>query len=153
MTDNNSKIRNIGIDYLKVFGIYLMVLGHSQYLPDNLESIIYSFHMPIFFFISGYLFKDDKFQNIIYKGARSLLLPYFLINMICLGLWIITECLHNSITLSTLCSRLGGVFLGLGYERFGFVPVCAPTWFFLALFSNRQGFCAEASRGNAQPMK
>lgn len=126
--------RQIGIDYLKVFGIYLMILGHNSFLPDNLETIIYSFHMPLFFFISGLLYKDKNPYSIIKSSSYSLLLPYLLINMVCLGLWIVTEYIHGALCFENVLSKIGAILLGLGYERFGFSPVCAPTWFFLALF-------------------
>lgn len=48
---------------LSVWGILLVVLGHSGMAEPEIESHvvflkkwIYSFHMPLFFFISGYLF-------------------------------------------------------------------------------------------------
>lgn len=130
----NTSNRIIGLDYLKVFGIYLMVLGHSPYLPDTIEAIIYSFHMPLFFFISGFLYKEGTIKHIIKSSFCSLIVPYILINVICIGMWIITEIIHGGFTLDNLLSRIGAVSLGLGYERYGFLPVCAPTWFFLALF-------------------
>ena len=46
--------------FLQTFGIILVVLGHSFYqFPSDTPFIrwIYGFHMPLFFFISGYLLK------------------------------------------------------------------------------------------------
>ena len=46
------------LDYSKIIGMYLVVLGHV--IKDNtllLKGIIYSFHMPLFFFLSGFLHK------------------------------------------------------------------------------------------------
>lgn len=46
------------LDYSKAIGMYLVVLGHV--IKDNsqlLKVIIYSFHMPLFFFLSGFLHK------------------------------------------------------------------------------------------------
>lgn len=46
------------LDYSKAIGMYLVVLGHV--FKDNtqlLKDIIYSFHMPLFFFLSGFLHK------------------------------------------------------------------------------------------------
>ena len=49
---------NILVSFLQAFGIILVVIGHSYY--GNTEGLwtyawIYSFHMPLFMFISGYL--------------------------------------------------------------------------------------------------
>jgi fucose 4-O-acetylase-like acetyltransferase len=60
------------VDILKGIGIVTVVLGHA--LP-SLSTYMYWFHMPLFFFISGYLYKrKDQFVE---NKARSLLIPYF----------------------------------------------------------------------------
>ena len=63
--------RNISIDSLKGLLIFLVVLGHSLLgtLDENpLRYLIYSFHMPAFFFISGYLLDIDKLKLSSYKN-------------------------------------------------------------------------------------
>ena len=46
--------RNLTIDVMKGFLIALVVIGHSHW---EFGKIIYWFHMPVFFMISGYLLK------------------------------------------------------------------------------------------------
>ena len=54
------------IDIAKGIGIILVVLGHTL-VPQVRETgfagflwiFIYNFHMPLFFFLSGYLFEKD----------------------------------------------------------------------------------------------
>ena len=78
------------IDQLKGIAIILVVIGHFiQYntiaaKDSGLFSFIYSFHMPLFMFISGYVaFKTTKvtifesYGNFLLKKARSLLVPFF----------------------------------------------------------------------------
>lgn len=65
--------RNITIDFIKGLLIYLVVLGHTlsgQYMAgistnieESLRFLIYLFHMPLFFFLSGYLIKTEKLQK------------------------------------------------------------------------------------------
>ncbi|MFC2529769.1 acyltransferase family protein, partial [Segatella oris] len=46
------------IDWSKVFAIYLVALGHllgNTGMEGYLHNCIYFFHMPFFFFVSGYL--------------------------------------------------------------------------------------------------
>ena len=50
------------IDVAKGIAIFLVVYGHT-YDGRNLHLFIYSFHMPLFFFISGLLFKENKYAN------------------------------------------------------------------------------------------
>lgn len=47
------------IDACKGIGILLVILGHTN-VPSIVHTIIYSFHMPLFFIISGYLFSEAK---------------------------------------------------------------------------------------------
>lgn len=77
--------RDLSIDALKAFAIYLVVLGHFiQYSVKNFDEnllfkLIYSFHMPLFIFISGYLSYREKGIDIKYLKRRflTLLIPYF----------------------------------------------------------------------------
>lgn len=67
------------IDLLKGIGILFVVAGHSALSP-SFVGYIFSFHMPLFFFLSGYLFSAGKypdFKSFLGKKARSLLVPYF----------------------------------------------------------------------------
>jgi polysaccharide biosynthesis protein PslL len=64
------------IDICKGMGILLVVLGHLQN-GTLLEKFIYLFHMPLFFFISGYIHTVQKdLKNLFYKKSVHLLLPY-----------------------------------------------------------------------------
>lgn len=48
--------RNQRIDVIRGMAIMLVVLGHSG-VSEPLFQWIYSFHMPLFFFVSGIFFK------------------------------------------------------------------------------------------------
>jgi len=80
--------RSINIDALKGFLIILVVLGHAIqfiYSVNNFDNnflwrIIYSFHMPLFMFISGYLSYSKNRQNDfkwIKKRFLLLVVPFF----------------------------------------------------------------------------
>ena len=43
-------------DMAKGLGIILVVLGHIEYISDELRAWISSFHMPLFFILSGCFF-------------------------------------------------------------------------------------------------
>lgn len=77
---NGSIERILWIDVLKGIGITLVVLGHRINNPQFITLYIYSFHMPLFFFISGLVNRSSKKHN--YKGfatsrSKQLLVPYF----------------------------------------------------------------------------
>lgn len=74
-------------DYLKGICIYLVVLGHccrtigDFYGYDNsgadiwLVRFIYSFHMPLFMFISGYFASHGKFRDVLKRKVSRLIIP------------------------------------------------------------------------------
>ena len=51
------------IDIVKFIGIFLMVLCHAG-MHNGATSVIYAFHMPLFFFISGYMFNPKKKRKV-----------------------------------------------------------------------------------------
>ncbi len=79
--------RDRSIDILKGIGILFVIIGHmSQYIPHNLLIYIYSFHMPLFFYVSGYLYKE-KYENLTFfeyvkKRFLQLIYPYFTLTII-----------------------------------------------------------------------
>lgn len=58
--------RDLKWDLIKAFAIFLVILGHCIQIMDPLwqqnlvQRIIYSFHMPLFMFISGYFAMSSK---------------------------------------------------------------------------------------------
>lgn len=75
--------RNLWVDYGKAIGIVLVVYGHVVrgllaagiiedhiFLHKLVDSVIYSFHMPLFFFLSG-LFFWHSMSN---RGANGVFL-------------------------------------------------------------------------------
>ena len=50
------------LDILRGIAIFLVVFGHITHIAE-LRNYIWGFHIPIFFFISGLLFKPDKYNS------------------------------------------------------------------------------------------
>lgn len=80
--------RDNTIDIAKAIGIIFVVIGHCCAIPRHggnvlwqtyISDFIYTFHMPLFFFLSGYFFNknylDNKF-NFVKKKISGLWLPY-----------------------------------------------------------------------------
>ena len=85
------KERIVWLDYGKAIAIYLVVLAHTA-LYKTAEGFIYTFHMPFFFFMSGYLFSYSKYPSymeFVKRRFRQLLVPYVVINMITYLLWLL----------------------------------------------------------------
>ncbi|MBO0947783.1 acyltransferase family protein [Fibrella forsythiae] len=70
---NNSNIK--WVDILKGIGIFFVVVGHI--FKGKIVDMIFLFHMPLFFFVSGYLFKPtDNLIGFFKKKVIHLLVPY-----------------------------------------------------------------------------
>lgn len=72
---NNPLTRLAFIDVAKGLGIIAVVVGHV-FPPGLLHNLIFVFHMPLFFFISGYLFKPKEDKAFVAAKAQQLLVPY-----------------------------------------------------------------------------
>lgn len=86
--------RQATFDIMKGIAILLVVIGHS--IPDQaspqgisspslqiLHSIIYSFHMPVFFWVSGYFSKylGETPSKAIWQRFKRLLVPYIAVGI------------------------------------------------------------------------
>lgn len=83
------------LDILKGIGIILVVLGHTGI--SGLPYIyIYTFHMPLFFFISGCFFKNIKLSSMLAKRVQTLLIPYISFSFLFLIGYTIVGCFDGS---------------------------------------------------------
>ena len=70
------------IDIAKTLGIILVIAGHIVSSDTEIKKVIYSFHMPLFFMLSGMLLKvKDQYnaltwRDLIEKKLKSLMVPY-----------------------------------------------------------------------------
>lgn len=121
--------RKYWIDYLKAIAIYLVILGH---LPDELHIKwgIYLFHMPLFFIISGYLYKPRKVKDEIKKVITQLFLPYMFYGLGLIGLYCF---MRNTFNISLLEGFLIGDYLKVCEIH----PAMCPIWFVLVLINIR----------------
>lgn len=92
--------RLVHFDFAKAFAIILVVIGHynPSYAPDwytTLRSWIYTFHMPLFMFASGYIYlsfkKDEGYFTFIKKKFRRLFVPYIIVSMIIISIKLLTQ--------------------------------------------------------------
>lgn len=78
--------RNPALDMIKGVAIWLVVLGHGiqfigkrDFFGDPFFKVIYSFHMPLFMLVSGYLFfltvSRKPALKVISDKAKSIILP------------------------------------------------------------------------------
>jgi len=116
------------IDASKGIGIFLVVIGHTM-LQGELRGQIYAFHMPLFFFMSGFLFSNRKYPHLkgfIQAKAKSLLIPYVSFSVISILLMKMFELevidIPNLIQ-TFLLSERNGIYFN------------QPLWFLTSLFT------------------
>lgn len=87
------------IDNLKGILIIMVVLGHSiqnftpDYSNDFMFRFIYSFHMPLFFFVSGFVsYKEKLTWESVWKRFKQLMIPFVIWAIVkSIILWDITK--------------------------------------------------------------
>lgn len=122
------------IDYAKAIGIFLVVLAHTQ-LRSEITDWIYVFHMPLFFFLSGFLFdysRHPTFKGFVSRRFRQLIIPYVLINVITYLLWLFVFRHYGADSDMDIIwyKPLIAFLLGNGGDMVHNVPL----WFLLCLF-------------------
>jgi len=120
------------IDNAKAMAILLVIIGHTDGIPHFLEIFIYSFHMPAFFFLSGYLVKDSKlgikFKTYAGIQFRNLIIPYLFFAVFSL----LYSILNNFISRNPI--DLYSKLLGIAYGNCDGLVVNRVLWFFTCLF-------------------
>lgn len=125
------------LDVLKCIAMFIVLCGHvsRDNTPDTIRYYIYSFHMPLFFIISGMGFylqtqKEYSFMEMVKNKSRSLLRPYLALNIIMIPLW-----LFNFKFLTSKEESITELLLAILYsnQKWNSLPT-STTWFITTLF-------------------
>lgn len=97
------------IDYSKAIGILSVILGHLPNVPMNTFTFFnpYMYHMPLFFFIGGILFRPGKKLTYILKKVFTQYVLYTMMTFFIIGLISAFASNHYGINLNNPLS--GGV--------------------------------------------
>jgi fucose 4-O-acetylase-like acetyltransferase len=85
------------VDWAKAIAISFVVFGH---IPEENDSYfiyyVVQFHMPLFFFISGYLTKKEFFcRTTLKKYWHTLIIPYFCYNILFYPYWVVRHIIDH----------------------------------------------------------
>ncbi|MBQ7549739.1 MAG: acyltransferase family protein [Clostridia bacterium] len=70
------------VDVAKGIAILCVFFGHAVGVPEALKQFIYTFHMPLFFFLSGYCFSTRrKAGDFIVNKLKTTVLPIFTLGL------------------------------------------------------------------------
>ncbi len=96
---NNTGIKRISyLDSLKGILIISVIIGHSNVnlIIPHLTQTIYSFHMPLFFILSGFfLHRKENIFNHLKKSYKAYIKPYIYTCLVSLLLIIIKYIITN----------------------------------------------------------
>lgn len=138
--DNNLNInltssRIAWVDISKGVAILLVILGHTLTSGGSAWKAVFSFHMPLFFILAGYTFKDKTWRNLLTSSAKRLLLPYFLM--------FILLAIRSNAGLFLVPNRLmSSLIYALAYQPKQLpwtvdIPYVGAIWFLLCMFVSR----------------
>lgn len=129
--------RDARIDAAKGVAIALVVLGHAKGIPREFTVLVYSFHVPLFFLLSGWLSHRRNAQTaaqVLSTLGRSLLLPYVFFFFMAYGYWLLTRQIgEKALRWGQVpwWEPLGGLLSGIGPQLY----VHPALWFLPALFT------------------
>ncbi len=133
---NPNQASRLGVlDVAKGIGIILVIFAHVNYTPSLLTPI-YSFHMPLFFMLSGMVYHGAKYPRIrqfLRRRWDTMLKPYLFFSLLSLAYVFISERLFaHAVDLKAreYISAFLQIFLAQGSS-----PVLnTPLWFVPCLF-------------------
>lgn len=104
--------RLLEFDIAKALCIILVVMGHYAVTNPSwwvsVHDIIYTFHMPLFLFASGFIYiafkKDDSYSCFLLKKVKRLLIPYVATSIIVVTIKLLTQSflyVENPVTITS----------------------------------------------------
>ena len=134
--DNNSSGRLLFLDAVRGFSMICIVLGHLG-IP-NINRFVFTFHLPVFYLITGYYIGDrESFWKFTKKKFRTLIVPYyFTCVLIVITGFVIQKLLFGSggkeVVLRWIRASLYAA--GDNYKKPFYIPGIGAIWFLWSTF-------------------
>lgn len=126
-TVNIKSNRIEAFDIAKGLGILIMVMGHTGF-GTTFDKLIHTFHMPLFFFISGYFYRPNKssnFKTYLLHQINVLIVPYVVFVLF-------YQVLHYIYTGEWTVEYFIKSMFSSNHNR---IDVAGAMWFLLCLFT------------------
>lgn len=121
------------IDTAKSFAIFMVVLGHSAFLPHHLRAIIYAFHVPLFIFVTGYLFAQKRVVPTWLELTKDRIAPLFKLYIFFSAVSVLSFAIStysSGSPLTRILDSIAGVAVGVSGPDRGFLHINSPLWYF-----------------------
>lgn len=130
------------IDIARGIGILLVVMGHNDFavVSPFVYKVIYSFHMPLFFFLSGYFLNPAvDFWTFFKKRFNSLLKPFFFTIFLIYFFSISFEKMSFQTAIGRIIKSLYGTGYYLDWVQLWFLPHLFVVSLYAYLFYKTAG--------------
>lgn len=125
----STKERIIWIDWAKVLLIYFVVVGHAG-LTGIVQDVVYSFHMPAFFIISGFLYHSQRAG----KTLRCFIIPIVVFSVINLCYELLTKTIKGEIIdWNQYCTMSWQSYFEVVASSDGYITLFTGVWFIMVL--------------------
>lgn len=146
------------IDIVRAVGMFLIIMGHTLevYTYSIVGKLIFAVHVPVFFVLSGYLYKEKTFKKIFKGGNVNLLLPYLatliIIVIITRFNFIFPNWIYNLDMRNFWVSALygSGTTLNPFWDKSLTINAIGAIWFLMAMYFGNIifNFIIKSGRGN-----
>lgn len=125
--------RDMTVDIMKGLGILAVIVGH---LVETGRGFIFSWHMPLFFIVAGYFYREREPRAEVRNDAARLLLPYALTCAALVAMAAAVSALkgRDYVTDSLLAAAYASGSVGHTSRFMAWVPSVGVVWFLWALF-------------------
>ena len=126
------------VDVAKGISMICIIIGHLS--CDTINRVVFTFHVPIFFLITGYFINNrDTIISFIKKKIRTLIVPYYVTCFVIIVLAAVIELVKTQDTnalYNCVCHWLYAAAYGSGNNYNSPFPIYSigAIWFLLATF-------------------
>lgn len=127
------------LDIAKGIAAFLVILGHTVSNESPIRALIFSFHMPLFFILAGYTFRQKQWSILLKSSLKRLALPYVLMVLV----WNVPHFLMAAEAITV--NGIADIVLTAIFASGTFVPrlninAVGMSWFLMSLFFSRMIF-------------
>lgn len=115
------------VDIAKGLGMLMVIWGHIN--SGSTFVLVYSFHMPLFFFLSGLVFNSNRYQSFkdfFIRRVKTLVIPYLIFSFLTWLVWVAYTVIFHS-PVDSYFMPLLQTFIAQGSG--GFLVHNVPLWF------------------------
>lgn len=121
------------IDIAKGLGMFTIIWGHIMYAGIS-NAIVYAFHIPLFFFLSGLVFSRERyvsFKDFLMRRVKGLIVPYVIFSFLTWLVWAVFSLVSHT-PVESYWKPLLQTLIAQGSD--GYLIHNVPLWFVTCLF-------------------